>query len=206
MNCYSNKKRIEICKNYEVKLISHNMNFSDKPIKSDTGYAIKNDYCIFSVKNRNINTTIICGSEAFNHFAEILNIKIPPIIYNCINNNNLNKTIETKNSFINNNQIKWNAITKQFYIAISLFIDYFNIQYNENNYIYELKNKKYKYYYKEPYPSEIHSVNSILIKFKTSMPTILNKVKNKIKIDNCDFTILAKIFSKNYPNENQFFV
>ena len=206
MNCYSKEKRIQICNKYNVKFISHNMNFDEKPIKSDTGYDIQNDYCIFNVSNDFVNENIICGSEAYNHFAQLLNIKIPPIMYslNTIVDKNNNNEKQSINKETNN--IEWNKITKQFYIAISLFIDYYNIKYSNDNYIYLLKDKKYKYYYNKPYDDEVYRFNKILQKFKTSMPIILDKVKNKMRIKHLNFNELANIIINKYPNEKQNFI
>lgn len=205
INCRTKENRIKIFKAYKIDFITHNYNLSDIPLISCTGNKIYNDYCIFKVSGIDVDENIICGSVAYEHFAKLLNIDIPPVVYSVIQENNTKTSNNISNNLHNNKSIKWNNLTKEFYILISLFIDKYYKDLKVGTPIYNLKYNKYKYYYKDPFPNEIKSFNTILGAFNTKMVDIINSAQNKIDISHITYSSIKKIFIENYPKEKQYF-
>lgn len=185
MNCRGKEQRNWIVENYYVKPVAHIQLLKGQMKHSDAGQIIENNYYIFEAKsktNEDIVETIQCGIGAARDFLRLLNHSGLPI-FNPLhernefsqNNGQINKS---KGSAETN--IKWNPKAKQLYNAIMWLI--LIIDARPKTPIYNIRDTVLKFKYKEPFDSEVKSINT-MIRNSFKNRTLTEKI-NQLKIEN----------------------
>lgn len=154
---------------------------------------------------------IQCGMVAARDFLRLLNSEGLPLFNPLCNEekcttNEKGGTKSKKDT--KNTQTVWNPKAKQLYNAIMWVIVIIDAK--PNTAIFDLKEKVYCYKDKEPFPSYIKSVNTII---KNSigdsiLTEKINKLKetNKIKDDVCQFDLLIQSFEHMEDKEGNLIV
>ncbi|MFR6065469.1 MAG: hypothetical protein ACLUH5_05415 [Eubacterium sp.] len=160
MNCRGNLTRVRIVNDYYVEPVAHLKLLNGQSKESDAGGKITDEYYIFKCTDKISKQTenIVCGSCAANHFFQLINKNKPPLFNPLINNQRHNGNNGNDG---NNANIKWNDAMLQLHNAIMLIMVIWNID-QINGILLEIKNSTEKYYYKEPFESNIKSINTII--------------------------------------------
>lgn len=160
MNCRGNLTRVRIVNDYYVEPVAHLKLLNGQSKESDAGGKITDEYYIFKCTDKISKQTenIVCGSCAANNFFQLINKNKPPLFNPLINNQRNNGNNGNDG---NNANIKWNDAMLQLHNAIMLIMVIWNID-QINGILLEIKNSTEKYYYKEPFDSNIKSINTII--------------------------------------------
>lgn len=212
MNCRGKEQRNWIVENYYVKPVAHIQLLKGQTKHSDAGQIIENNYYIFEAKNKtneDIVETIQCGIGAARDFLRLLNHSGLPIF----------NPLHERNEFSQNNEqinkskgsaetnIKWNPKAKQLYNAIMWLI--LIIDARPQTPIYNIRDKVLKFKYKEPFDSEVKSINTMIrnsFKNRTLTEKINQlKIENNIREELCEFDKLKTEISDNDGNPIQWF-
>lgn len=195
MNCRGHSTRIEIVNNYKVTPVAHIQLLNGQTKYSDAGQIIENDYYIFKLVNKKIESdvqTIICGIETANDFLRLINHQGLPI-FNPLVSISVEQKIHNGNVLANNSKKK-NETAIQLYNAIMWVITLIDAK--PDTTIYNIKEEVEKYLSYEPYISKIKGVNTIIKKcFKEQ--TLSNKINqlretNNIRNSICNFSLLQE--------------
>jgi len=202
MNCRGQEKRKWIVENYNVKPVAHIQLLKGQIKHSDAGQIIENNYYIFEAKSKadeNIVKTIQCGISAAKGFLILLNHKGLPIFNPLHDKSEISQNYSQYNTgkVETDTNIKWNPKAKQLYNAIMWLI--IIIDARPNTPIYDIRDKIFKFRYKEPFESQVKSVNTIIKKsFKNiKLTDKINqlKIENDIRDELCNFdTLMENIF------------
>lgn len=195
MNCRGHTTRVDIVCNYKVTPIAHIQLLNGQTKYSDAGQIIENDYYIFKLANKIIESdvqTITCGIKTANDFLRLISHKGLPIFNPLVSISNEQKI--HNGNVITNNSKKNNETAIQLYNAIMWII--ILIDAKAYTTIYKIKDDVEKYMNYEPYLSKIKSVNTIINNcFKEK--TLSNKINelretNNIRNSICDFSLLQE--------------
>ena len=195
MNCRGHTIRLDIVNNYKVTPVAHIQLLNGQTKYSDAGQIIENDYYIFKLVNKKIESdvqTIICGIETANDFLRLINHQGLPI-FNPLVSISVEQKIHNVNVLANNSKKK-NETAIQLYNAIMWVITLIDAK--PDTTIYNIKEEVEKYLNYEPYISKIKGVNTIIKKcFKEQ--TLSNKINqlretNNIRNSICNFSLLQE--------------
>ena len=204
MNCRGHTIRVDIVNNYKVTPVAHIQLLNGQTKYSDAGQIIENDYYIFKLVNKKIESdvqTIICGIKTANDFLRLINHQGLPI-FNPLVSSSVEQKIHNGNVLANNSKKK-NEAAIQLYNAIMWVITLIDAK--PDTTIYNIKEEVEKYLSYEPYLSKIKGVNTIIKKcFKEQ--TLSNKINqlretNNIRNSICNFSLLQeKLKNENIPS------
>lgn len=202
MDCRSTVKRQWIVEHYEVVPVAHIQLLEGQTKHSDAGATIENDYYIFHAINRitEKREIIQCGMGAAKDFLKLLNHDGLPLF------NPLRGAGRTAGSHGREGQggnggrrpaEEWNPTARQLYNAIMWLIVIIDAK--PDTPIFEIREKVYKYKYKEPFASQVKAVNTIISKNlgEKTITEVINglKDKNDVRDSMCQFDLLVDIIS-----------
>ena len=160
-SCRTKEKRIKLVQEYEIIPISHMVLLFGQEIRSAAEDIITKEYYCFSYKNKKIcndNGTFCVGLYVAKHFLELLSAEplcvFNPLEYNGNSNKN-GKSMFIRNTGINN----WNELAVELYNIIHIILMAWN---TNEGILADILSKTRKYYYNEPFLSNIKSVNTII--------------------------------------------
>lgn len=193
MNCWGKEARKSIVSEYYLTQIAHLKILNGQEKNSCTGRTLTDNYFLFeyvSKKNSEEKGSFFCGSGAGYHFLKLLNQRALPLF------NPLRQDIDVNNHRGGNDRRQkvqeWNSVTKQLVQALNILIVVENIAPRPGP-ITNILKKKYQYRDREPFDSDIKSVNTILGKFLggLTLQEMLNELRlNGEQIRNFDFGLL----------------
>ncbi|MCR4781708.1 MAG: hypothetical protein K5851_03010 [Lachnospiraceae bacterium] len=211
LNCTTEELRERICEEYIVHADDCIVLFNNRTVRSDANNRIIRDkFYQFSCEHKitKEKRIITCGSGAARHLCSIIGEPMPRSMnpfegndenfehdndHNAIANRNLNKT--------------WNPIRKQLYNAIQLFIIYYQESLTPGTQIFKIlqsvANKKYIHL--KPNEYQYLGFMSIVTKFKTDIPTILENLAKYNTLREFHFEQIANEIGTLYPNKNNVF-
>lgn len=198
LNIRGEKRRVDICKNYDVVPLAHMKLLNDRTIKSDAGQLIKDEYYIFSATSNKDDTveSIVCGMGAARHLLKLTGYKGLPIFnplqaegvvgYAAGNINVHNVDFQTIN-----NKSKWDKTAKQLYNAIMWLVYFLNAK--PDTVVFDVLDKVIKYKSYKPFDSRIKSVNTMIEGFGgKTLTEIIDSYRdnNEIRDELCNFDLL----------------
>ena len=177
-----------------IEPISHLKLLNNQHKKSNAGGNLTDQYYCFSYenkKNTNYKGIFFCGLEVAEHFLKLTGKNPLPlfnplksILANTSSNKKIDSALERK---------QWNTTAKQLYNAIQFLLIVWE---TEPDYVLKIiLGDLQKYYYQEPFPSKIKSVNTIIGKDKNgqSLIEMIDSLKaNGNDIKDFDFSLLIQ--------------
>lgn len=169
MECRGELLRKELVEMYDIKPIAYVKLLEGQEKKSCTKDLITDKYYCFSYRKKGLEKeeektvvwkSFFCGYRAAKHFLDLLDEKpiklFNPLTSESTSSNSGSSTRKTKEAK------KWDPLTKQLYNALNILIIFWDVA--PYGAILDIKEKLNKYYYKEPFDSQIKAVNKILSK------------------------------------------
>lgn len=123
-NCRNEKNREQLVKKYEIIPIAHVKLLNGQQKTSCTSNPLTDSYYLFEYRNKlNIKDsgTFYCGLPTATHFLSLTN-QAALQCFNPLQVSNMNGTASAVQGQGNNQQVKWNEMQFQFYIAITLLV------------------------------------------------------------------------------------
>ena len=199
MYCRGEKTREQIVKEYDLKPVAHVKLLNNKTIKSETGNLLTDSYYLFAYKRKNdkeYTKTFFCGSHAAEHFINLIKAEKLPL-FNPFKNSDSSLHTETKGGR-GSDKKKWNETAKQLYEAINLIIICWDTV--PGIPLMSIKGTIEKFYFKEPFLSEVKGVNTIIKKDfqKRTLSKMISDLRSKNdNIREFDFSLLNKMLKDN---------
>lgn len=193
MNCRGVNTRIKIVEQYDIKLIAHTRLLNGQIKRSDAEAELTDQYYVFQCIAKNddkIVKSILCGTGAAKHFLELVGEPDMPL-FDPI------KTIGGSRNKCNGNgtaKKQWNVESKQLYNAIQWLIICWDIV--PHGAIIDIKEKLEKYYYKEPFISQIKAINTIISRGKKTLTEMISGFRETNDIKKYDFDLLRSRLSE----------
>lgn len=204
MNCRGTETREKLANEYDIKPVAHIKLLAGQSKHSDAEAVIKDEYYIFSAKNKNDgNCEIIqCGMGAARDFLKILGIKGLPLFNPLKEEHGTKESLKATESKTNNGE-GWDKTAKQLYNAIMWLIIIWDAK--PNTPLFEFKDDIVKYKNFEPFDWKIKRVNTVIAhggKGRT-LSELINEIcqNNTVRNDVCDFSILDNRM-KNIKDKN----
>lgn len=198
MECRSTEKRLWIVETYDVVPVAHIQLLAGQTKHSDAGQTIKNDYYIFEATNKQTEEKEIiqCGMGAARDFLRLLEHEGLPVfnpLHRGVSTDTPRKKKADKEIVDKKPGEKWNPVAEQLYNAIMWII--IIIDAKPNTPVYELREKVFRYKYKEPFPSQIKAVNTIISRNfpKSTLTQAINDLRkdNDVRDNVCQFDLLV---------------
>lgn len=208
MNYYSPHRRIELVKQYNVTPVSHLKLLEDEEEVTSIGRKVTDQYYSFRY-NHKFNKEeggFICGITAAKDFLKLTgHTPLKPFSILKYSKSNMSVGRSSINDY--GKPQKWNKVAEQLANAIDIFIILKNIK-EVNGVLLDRKLELNKYFYSEPKPWKIKSVNTIISRdsFNNTQRTLQEMLNDKrqdgYNIRKFDFTSLNEILNKTYIGEN----
>lgn len=206
MDCRTPERREQIVKEYMVLPVAHVKLLAGQVKHSDAGQVISDKYYIFHATSKldGDKEIIQCGMGAARHFLELIRHEGLPLYNPLHSEGGGGGTGErTDGSGVRRHREVWNPIAEQLYNAIMWVI--IIIDADPKTKIFDIRGNVYKFKYKEPFPSQVKGVNTIIGKIlrgKTLTEAIEElRLKNKVRDDMCQFDKLVEIIN-NYTDKD----
>ena len=161
MKCRGEKTRIGLVQKYELTPFAHFKLLNGQNRKSCTGDALTDSYYCFSYKSRRGDEagSFLCGSHAARHFLALLNLEDIPL-FNPLKHESGSNSYSGGKKY--SQEKKWNEKAKQLYNAMNLLVVCWGIV--PRGPLKSIMEKISRYRNKNPFPSQIKSVNKIVSK------------------------------------------
>ena len=206
MDCRTPEKREQIVKEFNVLPVAHVKLLTGQTKHSDAGQIINDKYYIFHAypKSGGKEEIIQCGMGAARHFLELIGHEGLPL-YNPLHGKggSVGPGVGTGGQGGRRPREVWNPIAEQLYNAIMWVIVIIDAA--PNTKIFDIREKVYRFKSKEPFPSQVKGVNTIIGKIlrgKTLTEAIEElRLKNKVRDDMCQFDKLVEIIN-NYTDKD----
>jgi len=200
LNCTTEQRREEICRKYIVNADDCIVLYGGRTVRSDANNrTITDRYYQFSCKsktNENDERVILCGSGAARHLCQLINQPMPPAFNPFIGEVNDNNSCKG-NSVNSNNESEidhWNTLRRKLYYAVQLFITRYQETIKPGTKIFyirqSLSDEKYIRY--APQRFQYEGFMSIVCKYKTTIPKIMEELSKHGKIRRFDFSDLVE--------------
>lgn len=201
MECRGKKRRQWIVDNYNVVPVAHIQLLKGQTKHSDAGQIIENDYYIFEATHKvsGKKEIIQCGMGASRDFLRLLNHEGLPL-FNPLHGekkegNHGRRNPREGGAGDKREEAEWNPVAEQLYHAIMWVIVLIDAK--PNTPIFEIREKVYKYRYKEPFESQVKAVNTIISR-NIIGKTLTEKIgelraENAVRDDLCQFDMLIDI-------------
>lgn len=201
MNCYSEKRRKSIVKEYVLKPIAHNKLLNSQIKRSCTGYPLVDSYYCFSYKSRideDDRGTFFCGIPAAEHFLSLLaHPKLP--LFNPLASDvrpALSGDRERGAGNANETRKQVDPVTRQLLNAIQLLMVAWDvIPYGR---LLDIKEKRIEYYYRPPFDDEVMYVNSIVSKdrLQRTLVMMIEELATSNELKHYEFDLLNAVLAK----------
>lgn len=207
MDCRSTEKRQWIVRNYNVEPVAHIQLLKGQTKYSDAGAIIENDYYIFQAVGRASGKmeTIQCGMGAARDFLKLIGHEGLPL-FNPLHGEASAGGHSGGNSVGHGGKktvAVWNPIAQQLMNAIMWTI--LIIDAKPDTTIFKIREKVYRFKDREPFPSLVKSVNTIIGKNLggKTLTEAINELKlyNNVRDDMCQFNKLVDIIN-NYTDKS----
>ncbi len=197
LDCTTEERRIQICKDYEVHADACIVLYGDRTIRSDANNRIIEDrYYQFFCKGPDGDYIITCGSGAARHLCMLIGEPMPRSFDPFIRNNQ--ESVPNNNQgldMVNNNQDThlWNRARHQLYFAIQLFITRYQTVLSPGTSIFDLLHNvsDERYIHIPPRDFMLNGFISIVRRFNTDIPTIINELAGEGRLRHFEFNELA---------------
>lgn len=198
MNLRGDENRNKFVKKYDLKPISHQKLLKGQTKDSVGGSDLTDRYyCfVYNKKGESQTYTFICGYHIAESLLEKTNQQKLPLFNPIKSCSNSNESNGAKTNGNNQNNKKWNEVAYQLSNAINLLISYRNKPIDRV--LAKIHLKINKYYYKEPFDSEVKSVNTIigkLLRHKT-LQNAVTELSEENDIKKYDFSLLNQVLNK----------
>lgn len=211
MECRSTKRRQWIVDNYNVIPVAHIQLLAGQTKHSDAGQIIENDYYIFEATHKvtGKKEIIQCGMGASRNFLRLLNHEGLPLfnpLHGERNKGNHDRRNPREGGTVGRREeTEWNPVAEQLYHAIMWVIVLIDAK--PNTPIFEIREKVYKYRYKEPFESQVKAVNTIISR-NIIGKTLTEKIDelradNAVRDDLCQFDMLIGIIGNAADKEGK---
>lgn len=210
MDCRGHNRRIQIVQKYDVIPEVHVPVMNGITIKSDAGNDISKTYFIFTCisKTSGKKETIICGRTTANDFSKLTGKELP-LLFNPLVDAPLigGPNVGGGGRVAHPARIKWNKARKQLYNATMLMIIYTGNIPNPFQPLFGIKKDIEKYPNVETQIRHVKSLVTVLKKFKTTIPKIIEKLEKHNHIRNFEFDDLSNfLVSKGESDLAKYFV
>lgn len=194
LDCTSPERRVQICQDYDVHADDCIYVIGDSPVISDARrHPITDRYYQFSVykhESDNPSYVIVCGAGAARHFCQLINQTLPRSFNPFVEEHEpANRVQDHDNIPQNENNVQWNPIRRQLYYAVQLFITRYQEVLTPGTSIFKISQKLCQNYVQcLPYESYFKGFTTIVDKFHTNIPKIINELAKHGHIRNFDFS------------------
>lgn len=212
MDCRGHNRRIQIVQNYDVIPEVHLPVMNGITIKSDAGNDISKTYFIFTCipKTTGKKETIICGRTTANDFSKLTGKELPLLFNPLINAplvGGINANAARLGNHNNHPHIKWNKARKQLYNATMLMILYTGNKPDPFQPLFGIRRDIEKYPNYSVQIRHVKALVTVLKKFKTTIPKVIDKLEVNNMMIAYNFDLLADfLISKNQNELVKFFV
>lgn len=162
--CRTEKKREDLIQLYDISPVSHVKLLNGQVKRSCTGGQVTDSYYCFSYKLKGTDkyNTFLCGKYAAESFLDLLkHPKIPmfnPLSSATFTSGQISFGTGIGSKSSQHNQ--WHPAAEQLHTAINLLIVCWDTV--PGKALLEIKEKVERYKYKEPFPSQIKGINTII--------------------------------------------
>lgn len=211
MDCKGHGKRIQIVKDYNVIPEAHLPVLNGISIHSDAGRDITDTYYVFSCisKLTGNQEMIVCGRPTAIDFSTLTGKPLPQLFSPLVNAplaGGVNAKLRV--GLVNhlNHPPKWNKARKQLYNATMLMIMYTGNRPDPYQPLFGIKRDIEELPYVETQVRHVKSLVTILKKFNTTIPKVIDRLSVNNHIRNFDFDLLINFLeSKNKEEFIEFF-
>ena len=198
--CRGKENRISLIEKYEITPVSHLILLNGQTKRSAAEDKITREYYCFIYRKKNSEEkfdTFIVGNYVAKHFLELLNLEPLPLFNILKDNQNIqNKSTGNITSVKKNN---WNPLAKELYNIINIILLAWD---TSGGILGEILMNVQKYYYKEPFLSNIKSVNTIIGNDNRTIFQMLEFIKKSNDIKEFKFPLIDKILLENKIKNN----
>lgn len=194
LDCTTDARREQICKEYDVHADDCIVLFGGRTVRSDANNRIIRDkYYQFSCKDKQTGKemfVITCGSGAAYHFCSLINEPLPPSM-----NPFIQDGPEKKSQHIEaDTGTEWNPLRRQFYYAVQLFIMRYQDNLTPGTKIFNILNSitDEKFISCKPQRFHFESFSEVVIGFHTNMSQVISYLRRFGPLHKYDFSNLAK--------------
>ena len=184
MKCTGEKRREQICREYDIKAIGCYKLFDGREIESDAGgNTITDKYYLFQCihKKTRQEEMIQCGQPTAKHICNLCGIELP---------SEFNPFLEVNGGGGGGSggsggkgTVRWHKSRRQLYNAIMLFITRYGTSLKPDSPIFKIKNE-IESDVTEPVKSNyVLGVNTIIGKYNTNITKILNDLSKKERLE-----------------------
>ncbi len=202
MNCTGAKRREQICRDYNVKVVGCYKLFGGQTIVSDAGgNVIRDKYYYFICTHRRTNQkeTIKCGQPTARHICHLIGQELPKE-FNPFQEEN----IGGGGGNGGNGSGRWHRSRRQLYDAIMLFITKYGTKLDPDSAIFKIKERVELNVLTKVEEKDVRAVNTILSGFKITVLEILRQFERERAIRNFNFDTLVQIIRDSNEEKNNF--
>ena len=200
MNCTGERRRIQICNDYDVEVVGCYKLFDGRSVVSDAGGKIITDKyyffkCIHKTSYREEN--IRCGTGAANHICRLIGARMPtefnPFYEPHIGGGGGGGVVHHQ----------WHRTRRQLHNAIMIFITRYGTILQPNSAIFDIKARVEQNVENPVREGDVLAVNTILSAFHTTMSDILNDFARTRTVRTFRFDTLEQIlFNRGVTTNN----
>lgn len=193
MDCTSPERRCQICNDYEVHADDCITIYGNRIVISDAKHHPITDryyqFSVFEKGNTKPSYVITCGSGAARHFCSLIDEPLPRSFNPYVQEQGQVVQIHNDNGNIPNEiVVQWNPIRRQLYNAVQLFIIRYQEILQPGTSIFKISQKlcqnNTQYV---PYESYFRGFSTIVDKFHTNIPSIINDLAEYGHVREFDF-------------------
>lgn len=195
LDCTTEKIREEICRNYIVFADDCIVLYNGRTVRSDANNrTIADRYYQFSCKSRtneNDKYVILCGAGAARHLCQLINQPMPPAFNPFVGENGGGNGGIDRGGLTEGNH--WNITRRKLYYAVQLFITRYQDSIRPGTKIFKIRQRLCDEQYIQYLPNKFHYTDfmTIVHKYQTSIPKIINELATHATIRHFDFADLA---------------
>lgn len=202
MNCTGVKRREQICREYDVKVVGCYKLFGGQTIVSDAGGNVISDkyyYFVCTHRRTNQKETIKCGLPTAKHICRLLGQELPKE-FNPFQEEN------TGGGGGNgaNGSVRWHRTRRQLHNAIMLFITRYGAGLKPGSPIFNIKISVEQNVSTEVEKCDVRGVNTILGRYNTTVSEILQQFARERAVRNFNFDTLVQIIRDSKEEKNNF--
>lgn len=206
MNCTGKVRREQICNDYNITPVGCYKLFGGLTMVSDAGgRKLCDKYYLFLCEHKTTmdKQKIICGYPTAKHLCN-LSDQLLPSEFNPFQEEHVNDNNNNNGGYDDNEILQWHRSRRQLYNAIMIFITRYGKNLVPKSAIFRIKDSVESNVAEQVEINDVLGVNTIIKKYNTSIPTILEEFEMERAVRRFTFDELEQIINDRNIDYNCF--